>query len=251
MGGIIKKEPANAGSPSPEKKVKKAKKKNYYFTEETEEKLIEYLKEEDQHIKNRIFDRYLHYPFYKMAENLIHTFKFYYTDGLEDLEDLKHELVIFFHGKLDKFNPDNGKAFSYYSLAGKRWLINYNNKNYKKLINRTIPEEIDNQYSILIEDEVESNRSDALAYFHYFVEDFEKDIDKIYKKDIEKNVAEALVMIFKRRNNPNMIFKKKALWIYIREITKLSNEDTPIITRVVKKAEKYYIKNWEKYLKTL
>jgi DNA-directed RNA polymerase specialized sigma subunit len=124
MKDTIKQEPANAGSPSPKKKVKKAKKKNYYFTEETEEKLIEYLKEEDQYIKNRIFDRYLHYPFYKMAENLIHTFKFYYTDGLEDLEDLKHELVIFFHGKLDKFNPDNGKAFSYYSLAGKRWLIN-------------------------------------------------------------------------------------------------------------------------------
>lgn len=249
MGSKITKEPAMAGSTTSKKK--KAKKKNYYFTEETEEKLIEYLNSDDITYKNRIFDRHLHYPFYKMAENLIHTFKFYYTDGLEDLEDLKHELVIFFHSKLDRFKPENGKAFSYFSLAGKRWLIAYNEKNYKKLINKANTDEIDEQHSILIEGEVESNRNDGLAYFHHFVESFEENIDNIFKKDIEKEVANALVLIFKNRNSSNLIIKKKALWIYIREITKISNEDTHIITRVVKKSKKYYEKNFESYLKSI
>ena len=230
---------------------RKKKSKNQYFTQATEDAIVRYNNSTDPEERSEIYRKDIHYAFFKLTENIIHTFKFYYTDGLEDLEDLKHELVIFFHSKLDRFKPENGKAFSYFSLAGKRWLIAYNEKNYKKLINKANTDEIDEQHSILIEGEVESNRNDGLAYFHHFVESFEENIDNIFKKDIEKEVANALVLIFKNRNSSNLIIKKKALWIYIREITKISNEDTHIITRVVKKSKKYYEKNFESYLKSI
>ena len=36
--------------------------------------------------------------------------------------------------KIMKFDPTNGaKAYSYFGTIVKRWLINYNNKNYKNL----------------------------------------------------------------------------------------------------------------------
>ena len=76
---------ANASSSStqekaaPKKRGRKKKKKNYYFSDETESELVNYLNSDCQETKNKIFTKHLYYPFYKMSENLIHTFKFYYT----------------------------------------------------------------------------------------------------------------------------------------------------------------------------
>ena len=53
---------------------------------------------------------------------------------VDNLEDLKHEVCCFFLEKLDYFKPERGtKAFSYFSIVGKNYLILYNNNNYKKM----------------------------------------------------------------------------------------------------------------------
>ena len=80
------------------------KSKRLYFTEDTELAIIEYLASEDQRERNIIYNGRIHYSFYKLAENLIHTFKFYYTE-VESLEDLKYEVVCFLLEKLDYFDP--------------------------------------------------------------------------------------------------------------------------------------------------
>jgi len=73
-----------------------------YFTLETEEAIIQYLNSEDQTFRNKIYKDQIEYAFYKLAENIIHTFKFYYTD-LNTVEDLKHEVVTFLLEKLTKY----------------------------------------------------------------------------------------------------------------------------------------------------
>mgnify|MGYP003326859233 CR=1 FL=1 len=110
------------------------KSKANYFTKETEDYIVKYNNSTDTEDKNRIFTEHIYFPFYKLAENIIHTFKFYYTD-VDKIEDLKHEIVsILLEEKIMKFDPTNGaKAYSYFGTIVKRWLINYNNKNYKKL----------------------------------------------------------------------------------------------------------------------
>jgi len=225
--------------PPPKKRGRKKKKKNYYFTEETEDELVKYLNCDCQETKNAIFTKHLYYPFYKMSENLIHTFKFYYTE-VDDLEDLKHEMVIFYLEKLDKFKKGQGKAFSYFSIAGKRYLINYNNKNYQKLIKKSGVEEMDNDFYILKEGEIINNRDVTIAFFSYFVEHIDENLFTLFTKVKEQKVASAFITVFKSRRNPDMIFNKKALWIYIREITGLEEKETPIITRVVKKLKIIY-----------
>ena len=107
------------------------KSKRLYFTEDTEQAIVEYLASDDQDERNKIYNRRIHYSFYKLAENLIHTFKFYYTE-VDDLEDLKHEVICFLLEKLHYFKVGKGKAFSYFSIVGKNYLILYNNKNYAK-----------------------------------------------------------------------------------------------------------------------
>ena len=86
-----------------------------------------------------IYKKEIHWPFYKLTQNIIHTFKFYYTE-VENLEDLQHEINgISFKIKFIYLTLQNGaKAYSYFGTIVKRWLIVYNNKNYNKKI-KNIP----------------------------------------------------------------------------------------------------------------
>ncbi len=63
-----------------------------YFTKETEDYIVKFNNSEDTEYRNSIFTEHIYLPFYKLAENIIHTFKFYYTD-VDKIEDLKHEIV--------------------------------------------------------------------------------------------------------------------------------------------------------------
>ena len=100
----------------------------YYFTQETEDAIVLYNNCDDPHERNGIFDSKIKYPLNKMAENLIHRFKFYQFDV--PYEDVKHETVAHIIEKLTKYSPDKGKAFSYFSIVAKNYLINEHNGNY-------------------------------------------------------------------------------------------------------------------------
>ena len=116
---------ANIPELGPKKRGRKRTKKQY-FTPDTDAAIKEYLASSNQDDRDEIFKTRIWYPFYKLAENLIHTFKFYYTE-VDDLEDLKHEVICFLLEKLDYFKPEKGsKAFSYFSIVGKNYLILYN-----------------------------------------------------------------------------------------------------------------------------
>ena len=118
--------------PPPKKKRGRKRTKKRYFTEDTDLAIKQYLASSNQKERDKIYKERIHYPLYKLAENLIHTFKFYYTE-VDNLEDLKHEVICFLLEKLDYFKPEKGtKAFSYFSIVGKNYLILYNNNNYKK-----------------------------------------------------------------------------------------------------------------------
>jgi hypothetical protein len=86
--------------------IKKIKQNKNYFTSETETAIIEYNQTEDYNIKNRIYEQRIHYPFFKLTQNLIHTFKFYNTD-VDDLEHLQHEIIVFLISKLPLFHHSN------------------------------------------------------------------------------------------------------------------------------------------------
>ena len=72
---------------------KKKKPKNYYFNIGTEKAIIRYNNTDDARLKNKIYSEHIAYPFDKLAENIIHTFKFYYFDVPS--EQVKHEVVSF------------------------------------------------------------------------------------------------------------------------------------------------------------
>jgi len=205
------------------------KSKANYFTKETEEYIVKFNNSEDEEYRNQIFTEHIYFPFYKLAENIIHTFKFYYTD-VDKIENLKHEIVsILYEQKINKFDPTNGaKAYSYFGTIVKRWLINYNNKNYKKL--KQVGSFTDIQESYEQDDAVDHRFAKNLSDFiDMWVEQTYKVVDDMFVKDQEKQVADAVLTIFQKRHDLD-IFKKKALYIYIREMTDC---ETPLLTKVI------------------
>ena len=232
--------------PPPKKKRGRKRTKKRYFTEDTELAIAEYLTSNNQKERDYIYNTRIHYPFYKLAENLIHTFKFYYTE-VDDLEDLKHEVICFLLEKLDYFKPERGsKAFSYFSIVGKNYLILYNNNNYKKKKRKVDPLAADEDDGVIRQLGRPERKQDLKDFIDYFTEYIDKHMFTIFKKDKDKKVADAINILFKRRENLE-IFNKKALYIYIREITDV---DTPVITKVTKNLKKIYKKLYDEYKTT-
>jgi hypothetical protein len=200
-----------------------------YFTKETEDYIVKYNNSEDQEYRNKIFTEHIYLPFYKLAENIIHTFKFYYTD-VDRIEDLKHEIVsVLLEEKIDKFDPTNGaKAYSYFGTIVKRWLINYNNKNYKKLKQIGQFSEMEETYEPDLDKDT-VNKKTLSIILDEWVDEVYTELDYLFEKESDRQIADAVLIVFKTRNDLD-IFKKKALYIYIREMTDC---DTPALTKVV------------------
>ena len=119
----------NKKPPVKRRRKRKKKGKNYYFNIGTEKAIIRYNKTDDPGLKNIIYNEHIAKAFDKLAENIIHTFKFYYFDVSS--EEVKHEVVSFMVMNMHKFKEGKGKAFSYFSIVAKNYLILHNNKNYK------------------------------------------------------------------------------------------------------------------------
>ena len=216
-----------------------------YFTTETEEYINKYNESTDIDYRNKIFTEHIYFPFYKLAENIIHTFKFYYTD-VDKIEDLKHEIVsMLLEEKIMKFDKNNGaKAYSYFGTIVKRWLINYNNKNYKKLKKvGSFTEAEDDTYNDAtnFDDEYTITLS---QFLDLYVQEMYDQLEEVFTKESEMKIADAILTIFSKRRDLD-IFKKKALYIYIREMTDC---ETPHLTKVVNKLKDEFYKLYDNYI---
>jgi hypothetical protein len=218
-------------------RIRKPKTKNVYFTSETEEAILRYRLASNQAVANQIYNKEIHYAFYKLAENIIHTFKFYYTE-VDNIEDLKYEVISFLLQKLHLYDQSKGKAYSYFGTIAKRYLIIYNQKNYKKMVSKMQVSEVDNSEktheSLVIGTETEDiNRNSVI---NQFIDVVDNNLSLMFEKESEMKVADAILEVFKKRENID-IFNKKALFIYIKEITDCQSNT---ITKVIKKLKVAY-----------
>jgi hypothetical protein len=208
--------------------AKKAPSRNY-FTQDTEDAIVLYNNTADFELKSKIYEDRIHYAFFKLTQNIIHTFKFYHTE-VENLEHLQHEIEVFLLSKMHLFNPENGaKAYSYFGTIVKRWCILYNDKNYKKKIQKVPVTELeqDDNHSYTIEP---SNSDDKLSLFmDGWVEFVSFNLYEIFSKEYDAKIADAVLELFRKRDQID-VFNKKALYIYIREM--IPDAKTPKITKI-------------------
>ena len=226
---------------------RKPKKINVYFTQDTEDAILEYLKARSPKKRNKIFNERINYSFHKLAENIIHTFKFYYTE-VDTIPELQHEVVAFLLEKLHLYDQTKGKAFSYFGTIAKRYLILYNNANYKKLKDKASVDEVDEDKNILIDVTNESNsiyNDESTSFLKQFTYYVDNNIFHLFPKQRDAQIVDAIMELFRKNDNLD-IFNKKALYIYIKEITDAS---TPQITKIIKRLKIIYVKKYNEYYK--
>jgi hypothetical protein len=223
---------------------RRPKKSIDYFTLDTQQAILDYRVETSQAKRNQIFNEKIYYAFYKLAENIIHTFKFYYTE-VDNIDELKHEVIAFLLEKLHLYNQDKGKAYSYFGTIAKRYLIVYNNNNYKRLKGKAPVGEVDNDKTITNELLLtQPQHFTESSFIDLFIKKVDEDLLELFPKAQEARVGDAILELFKRRENID-IFNKKALFIYIKEIT---DAPTPVITKVIKVLKEIYKEMLNEYL---
>jgi hypothetical protein len=214
---------------------RKKKKSREYFDKSTEDAIVAYLASSDEAERNFLYNEKIDHSFYKLAENIIHTFKFYYTE-LDNVEDLKHEVVTFLLEKLHRYDQSKGKAYSYFGTIAKRYLIVYNETNFKKLKAKAELEEVDEDRRIVSDLLSKDDASELTSFIDSYVKYVEEHMERLFVSENEQTIVIAIMEIFKRRENLE-VFNKQHFYFFIREIT---GQSTPNITKVVKELKKVY-----------
>lgn len=224
------------------KKTRKPKTKRLYFGPEVDISIVKYNSTEDSAERSRIYQKEIKPAFEKLVQNIIHTFKFYYTDS-QTLEQVQHEVVSFLVEKLPKFKAPNGKAFSYFSIVAKNYCILKNKNNYKKLTSHDrIDMAIDSELEHISDDtDIEHNVSD---FIDKFVEYWDNNLETTFTKKADRVLAASVIELFRKRERIEL-FNKKALYIYIRE---MSDASTQQITKMVKIMKEKYASMYTDYL---
>jgi|TARA_R100000742_G_C4266862_1_gene84987 hypothetical protein len=224
---------------------KRRKKSKNYFTQDTENAIVRYNNEPDPKIRSDIYEKEIHFAFFKLTQNIIHTFKFYHTE-VENLEHLQHEIITFLLSKMHLFDPTRGaKAYSYFGTIVKRWLILYNTKNYNKKIKKVGVEALTKPTSTHTYSQGDERvKSDLDKYVDIFVNYTSENIYELFPKKNDAQIADAILELFRKREDLE-VFNKKALYIYIREMVDVK---TPKITKIADKLHTIFKSQYIFYL---
>lgn len=225
---------------------RKAKSKEY-FTKETEQAIVKYNKSTDPFDRDQIYREHIEYPFNKLAENVINRFKFPYMNL--SFEDTKRQVVSFLCTQIEKYAENKGKAFSYFSVIAKNYLILHNNighKNEKRLISlseSTSESDIPLENLLLIDNSHIERAEDTKEFVKLLIIYWDNNVHRIFKKKRDIEIANAVIELFRRSENIEN-FNKKAIYLMIREMT---NCKTGYITKVLNKMKVHIEKQLSNY----
>ena len=141
------------------------------------------------------------------------------------------EVVSTLIEKIHMFKEGKGKAFSYFTIVARNYLILNNNANYKRYkdtdVMSSLPEGFDKENNFRQEE-----RNDEFKTFNIRMLDYwDKHLENYFPKKRDMQIADAVLELFRRANYIEN-FNKKSLYLLIREMT---GHPTHYITKVVNK----------------
>jgi len=226
-------------------KKRAKRRKNHYFTKVHEEAIVEYAKLTSDHQERRtqLYIEFIQPAFNEMVNKIIFTYRF---TSLPNIDSLRDECKVWLTTILDKYDPSKGsKAFSYFSVVTKNWFIHKVKRNAIRAKREIFLEDMVNQ----LEEEVISKekqyidvREEAEFWENFFEELSCWDSDML--KENEKKVLEAVKIIFESSNDIE-IFNKKAIYLYLREITGLNTKQVVNNLNKLRKKYRTFKARWE------
>ena len=216
-----------------------------YFTKDTEDSIIAFNKEMDDDRRNEIYNTKIKYPFEKLVENVFNTFKFSYFD-VGPL-DAQKETLSHLVANISKFEEGKGKEFSYFSIIAKNYLIFNNNSNYKRFNQQVDISEEKEEHTVRLQTvDAHHKKVENQEFMKMMIKYWDENIKDIFPKQRDLKIAEAVIELFRNSDRIDY-FNKKALYLYIREISECKTQQ---ITKVINKMKEYQQKITRLYLDT-
>lgn len=225
------------------KRTRARKKKNHYFTKDHEDAIVRYAQTTSRQERSELYINWIQPAFNEMVDKIVFTYKF---TNLPNIDYLRDECKIWLMTILDKYDQSKGsKAFSYFSVITKNWFIHKVKKQQKR--NRreidfgNLSKRYEEQYLATNESYL-SEREEEEFWISFYTE--LKSWDTAGMKENDIKVYEAIKILFDSKEDIE-IFNKKAIYLYLREITGLNTKQ--IVNSLKKFRKKYssFKQDWE------
>ena len=206
-------------------------KKKMYFNEDVENAIIKYNKSDNDKEKNKIYRFHISKAFDKLVENIINTFKFDYME--QSFDDVKQEVVSKLIVALPNYDETKGfKAYSFFSIVAKNYLIQNNNANYKRLV---LHRDIDSdEYKEIFDNRIKDDYSKYLL--EEIIRYFEENVKYMFQRDDDIIIANGVIDLLKDIDSIDN-FNKKYIYVLLKEML---NMKTFKITRVINEMKRTY-----------
>jgi len=224
------------------KRRRKKSTKRLYFTKVHEDAIIQYAITRDRHERGVLYVTLIQPAFNEMVTKIIYTYKF---NSLPNIECLNEECQIWLTTILDKFDPEKGhKAFSYFSVITKNWFIQQVKKNSKRRKREINCDDVYNQIEneqFVTKNHYEDDRENREFWMALTTEI--EEWKKLSLKEIEIKTILAIEDLISNIDNIE-IFNKKAIYLYLREISGLNTKQLVASLSSIKKRYREFKLEW-------
>lgn len=218
-------------------KRRRRSKGRLYFTKVHEDAIVQFAKSSDPDEREKLYRELIGPAFNELVDKIVFTYKF---NNLPNIEILKQECKVDLTTILGKFDPNKGsKAFSYFSVITKNWFIHKIKKNAKQKEREVYLEDVSKEDDFITLSEESPYHEDR--EYQEFWSNLRNEIDgweKMEMKENEKKVLQAVKILFDNAEDIP-IFNKKAVYLYLREITGLNTKQ--IVNNLNKLRKKYRV----------
>ena len=225
------------------KKKRQKRRKNHYFTQVHEDAIIQYSKSSSIQERTELYVKFIQPAFDEMVDKIVFTYKF---TNLPNIDYLRDECKIWLMTIVDKYDPSKGsKAFSYFSVITKNWFIHkvkkQQKRNKREVDYDNISKRFEEQYLSTDESYV-TYREDSEFWEKLYSEIRSWDVTQMKENDLK--VYKAIIVLFESKEDIE-IFNKKAIYLYLREITGLNTKQIVNSLKKFRKKYSFFKQDWE------
>ena len=214
-----------------------------YFTQEHEQAIIDYCNSSCNKLRTDLYVKWIQPAFDQMVDKIVFTYKF---TTLPNIDELRNECKVWLTTILEKYDPNKGsKAFSYFSVITKNWFI-HKVKQTSKRAKREVDyedalKEVDED-KIVCYNEWENEEESRDFWLKLWDEIDSWSTDDM--KESEKKVFEAVKILLSSVEEIE-IFNKKAIYLYLRELTGMNTKQVVSQLNKIRKKYRLFKKDWD------
>ena len=182
-----------------------------------------------------------------MVDKIIYTYKF---TNIPNIDILKDDCKVWLTTILSKYDPNRGsKAFSYFSVITKHWFIHQLKKNSTKT-KREIPyddivKENIHEKLVYTDESYLEKRQDKEFWTFLMKEVTRWEESNYFTKHNEKRIIAAVKILLENVQDIE-ILNKKAVYLYLREMTGLKTKQIVNTLNKMRHRYKYFIIKYER-----